>query len=358
MKQTLKQGNGKKRKNDTQADSSSKTAKKSEPFSFPDKFGSKQTTNRFSGMSAGDSRESVQQRKKTSRSSDSHKTLEEPMALCMKFPQGFALPSEAQLKARFVRFGQLDVSGTRIYCHTGCARVVFKCASDAGAAYKYATRNSLFGQANVKFRLKQVPQPKEETVLLQSSSESLKKGTVTFQSTSEPLKERKLGTEEVPSPLPDTLKTSIEDVPSSLPDNEIRDLGPLGASNGPKVEEAGGDCTPTYEVQSAPLVQLKSCLKKPDELGNNSAKESARVTFLLEKELRSDPHDWKNGFSQIENSSDSVSAVGPLPANNSVVAPDLPDVSHQMLYLLKKCSEVVGDVRSSLGFVPYHYYSV
>lgn len=348
----------KKRKNDTQADSSSKTAKKLQPFSFPDKFGSKQTTNRLSGMSAGDSREPVQQRKKTSRSSDSHKTLEEPMALCMKFPQGFALPSEAQLKARFVRFGQLDVSGTRIYCHTGCARVVFKCASDAGAAYKYATRNSLFGQANVKFRLKQVPQPKEETVLLQSSSESLKKGTVAFQSTFEPLKERKLGSEEVPSPLPDTLKTSIEDVPSSLPDNEIRDLGPLGSSNGPKVEEAGGDFTPTYEVQSAPLVQLKSCLKKPDELGNNSAKEYARVTFLLEKELRSDPHDWKNGFSQIENSSDSVSAVGPLPANNSVVAPDLPDVSHQMLYLLKKCSEVVGDVRSSLGFVPYHYYSV
>lgn len=348
----------KKRKIDTQADNSSKTTKKLEAFSFPDKFGSKQTTNRLSGMYAGDSREPVQQRKKTSRSSDSHKTPEEPMALCMKFPQGFALPSEAQLKARFVRFGQLDVSGTRIYCHTGCARVVFKCASDAGAAYKYATRNSLFGQANVKFRLKQVSQPKEETVVLQSSSESLKKVTVAFQSTAEPMKERKLSSEEVPSPLPDTLKTSTEDVPSSLPDNEIRDLSPSGSSDGPKVEEALGDCTPTYEVQIAPLVQLKSCLKKPDELGNNSAKESVRVTFLLEKELRSDAHDRKNGFSQNENSSDSGSAVGPLPANNSVVAPDLPDVSHQMLYLLKKCSEVVGDVKSSLGFVPYHYYSV
>jgi hypothetical protein len=40
--------------------------------------------------------------------------------------------------------------------------VVFKCASDVGAAYKYETQNSLFGQANVKFRLKQVCQPKEE----------------------------------------------------------------------------------------------------------------------------------------------------------------------------------------------------
>lgn len=344
----------KKRKIDTQSDSFSKTANKLEAFSSSHKFGSKRTTNRLSGMSGGDSREPVQQRKKTSRSSDSHKTPEEPIALCMKFPQGFALPSEAQLKARFVRFGQLDISGTRIYCQTGCARVVFKCASDAGAAYKYATRNSLFGQANVKFRLKQVCQPKEETVVLQSSSELPKKGTVAFQSIAEPPKDRK-PSEEVSSPLPDTLKTSIEDVSSSLPDNEIRDVGPLGSSDGPKVEEALGDCTPTYEVQSSPLVQLKSCLKKPDELGNNSAKESARVTFLLEKELISDLRDEKNGFSQTENSSDFKSAVGPIHINNSAVAPDLPDVSHQMLYLLKKCSEVVGDVRSSLGFVPYHY---
>lgn len=344
----------KNRKFDTQSDSFSKTAKKLKASNLPDKFGSKQNTNRLSGMSGGDSREPVQQRKKTSRSSDSHKTPEEPMALCMKFPQGFALPSEAQLKARFVRFGQLDISGTRIYCQTGCARVVFKCASDAGAAYKYATRNSLFGQANVKFRLKPVCQPKEETVVLQSSSESLKKGPVVFQSTDEPLKERKPSCEEAPSPLPDTLKTSIEDVPSSLSDNEIRDLGPSGLS-GPKDEEALGDGTPTYEVQSSPLVQLKSCLKKPDESGNNSAKEFARVTFLLEKELGSDLDDWKNGLSQTESSSDFMSAVGPVHVNNSVVAPDLPDVSNQMLYLLKKCSEVVGDVRSTLGFVPYHY---
>lgn len=345
----------KNRKFDTRSDSFSKTAKKLKASSLPDNFASKQTTNSLSVMSGGDSREPIQQRKKTSRSSNSHKSPEEPMALCMKFPQGFALPSEAQLKARFVRFGQLDISGTRIYCQTGCARVVFKCASDAGAAYKYATRNSLFGQANVKFRLKPVCQPKEETVVLQSSSEPLKKGPVVFQSTDEPLKERKPSSEEAPSPLPDTLKTSIEDVPSSLPDNEIRDVGPSGLSDGPKDEEALGDGTPTYEVQSSPLVQLKSCLKKPDESGNNSAKESARVTFLIEKELRSDLDDWKNGLSQTESSSDFMSAVGPVHVNNSVVAPDLPDVSHQMLYLLKKCSEVVGDVRSSLGFVPYHY---
>jgi hypothetical protein len=93
------------KKIDTQSNSFSKTTNKLEAFSSSHKFGSKRTTIRLSGMSGGDSREPVQQRNKTSRSSDSHKTPEEPISLCMKFPQGFSLPSEAQLKAHFVRFG-------------------------------------------------------------------------------------------------------------------------------------------------------------------------------------------------------------------------------------------------------------
>ncbi|XP_057835131.1 PWWP domain-containing protein 1 isoform X1 [Cryptomeria japonica] len=336
------------------SDGHSKSSKKS--YSSPEKSSSKMSAKRHSGISGRDSREAVRYKKRSNQPSDSCKTLEEPMGLSMKFPQGFALPSEAQLKARFVRFGQLDISGTRIYCQTNCARVVFKCTSDAEAAYKYAMKNSLFGQANVKFKLKQMIHPTKEAVLMQSGSESQNKGTETLQGNSKVSKERNIR-EEVPSAVPDvkfdTLEANIQDETPKLPDTETHDLCSLLASDGPMPAEASDDC-PLNEPCTSPLIQLKSCLKKPDESGNINIKESIRVTFLLDKEDRPDINDMKSGFSQNESCRDSVPVVGP---QNSAVAPEPPDISNQMMYLLKKCNEIVGDIRSSIGYVPYHLFS-
>ncbi|KAH9295399.1 hypothetical protein KI387_038987 [Taxus chinensis] len=359
MNQTNEAGSqtneNKKRKLDARSADHSKSSKQA--YSSPKKSSSKISAKRHSGISGRDSRESVRHKKRPSQSSDSRKTPEEPMALSMKFPQGFALPSEAQLKARFVRFGQLDISGTRIYCHTNCARVVFKSMSDAEAAFKYATKNSLFGQANVKFKLKQMFHPKEEAVTLQGGLESQNRGFETLQGSVEVPKEVKLS-EEVPSPMPDVkfnmLDASIRDEPPQLPDIEMHDLCPLLPSDRPRIEETSDD-PPSHEAYPSPLVQLKSCLKKPDESGNSNIKESTRVTFLLDKEHRHDIHDMKNGFSQIESCRDSVPLVSP--SHHNAIAPDPPDISGQMMYLLKKCNETVGDIRSSIGYVPYHLFS-
>eukprot|EP01018_Ginkgo_biloba_P017898 Gb_18977 [translate_table: standard] len=298
-----------------------------------------QSIQKLSGISRGDLRESMQKRKKLSKSSsvrsvDSCKSLEEPMALCMRFPRGFALPSEVQLKARFARFGPLDVSGTRIYCNSSSAQVVFKHSSDAETAYKYATENSLFGQADVSFRLKRLFQSKKETVALQRRTEP-----------------------------PKLLKVSNEDVSSSLSAVGQEDFSLFRSLDRHEAVEDLVESTSKSILQSQRIVQLKSCLKKPDESGNNNVKETGRVTFLLDsEESRPEPHITLDGASQTEKDVIYVSvppsvennAIVLLPVENNAREPDPPDISHQMLYLLKKCNDVVSDLRNSLGYVSYH----
>lgn len=77
-----------------------------------------------------------------------------PAGLFMKFPESFALPSEAQLKATFIRFGALQTAGTRVYRNTASARVIFKRGNDAEKALNYAQKNGIFGKTKVSFRLR------------------------------------------------------------------------------------------------------------------------------------------------------------------------------------------------------------
>lgn len=79
---------------------------------------------------------------------------QKPAALFMRFPKGFALPSEIELKAKFARFGPLEISETKVFRRSGCAQVVFKTTSAAEAAFNFASENKVFGSGRVSFRLR------------------------------------------------------------------------------------------------------------------------------------------------------------------------------------------------------------
>lgn len=79
---------------------------------------------------------------------------QKPAALFMRFPKGFALPSEIELKAKFARFGSLEISETKVFRRSGCAQVVFKTTSAAEAAFNFASENKVFGSGRVSFRLR------------------------------------------------------------------------------------------------------------------------------------------------------------------------------------------------------------
>ncbi|XP_062179644.1 PWWP domain-containing protein 1-like isoform X2 [Phragmites australis] len=78
-----------------------------------------------------------------------------PTTLMMKFPVQSTLPSVASLKARFARFGPLDVDGIRVYWKSHMCRVVYRFRSDAEAALKYARRNAMFGQVDPHYQLRE-----------------------------------------------------------------------------------------------------------------------------------------------------------------------------------------------------------
>ncbi|KAG8084701.1 hypothetical protein GUJ93_ZPchr0010g10406 [Zizania palustris] len=79
-----------------------------------------------------------------------------PTALMMKFPLKSTLPSVASLKARFARFGPLDVDGIRVYWKSHMCRVIYKFQSDAEVALKYARGNAIFGQVAPHYYLRGV----------------------------------------------------------------------------------------------------------------------------------------------------------------------------------------------------------
>ncbi|MCI15738.1 microtubule-associated protein futsch-like, partial [Trifolium medium] len=80
----------------------------------------------------------------------------QPTTLVIKFPPQTSLPSVAELKARFARFGPMDQSGFRIFWKSSTCRVVFLYKADAQAAYRFSAANpSLFGSTGVRCFLRE-----------------------------------------------------------------------------------------------------------------------------------------------------------------------------------------------------------
>ncbi|ESQ32238.1 hypothetical protein EUTSA_v10003560mg [Eutrema salsugineum] len=277
----------------------------------------------------------------------------EPTMLVMKFPPGTSLPSAALLKARFGRFGLLDQSAIRVFWKSSTCRVVFLYKADAQTAFRYATgNNTLFGNVNVRYFLRDVDTPKPE---------------------------------------PHEPENAKED---DEPQSQWLDQAP-----------------PLHQpILPPPNINLKSCLKKPvDEQSNSSSngngnRGTARVKFMLGGEQNSikattEPSFSNRGPSASSSSSSSTIAteffskkfqnvvhhhqqpstlppILPLPPQYSKpiktvdhVEPPMPpfrnvrgpspvvgagDISHQMLNLLSKCNDVVANVTGLLGYVPYH----
>ncbi|KAK4796176.1 hypothetical protein SAY86_028502 [Trapa natans] len=296
----------------------------------------------------------------------------EPTMLVMKFPPKTSLPSVAELKARFARFGPLDYDSIRVFWKSSTCRVVFQHKLDAQAACKYASMNtSLFGNGSLRCHTRPVDIP---------------------------------GPEETTSEVPRS--KDLESERLAIPPAAYQPL-PL-----------------------QPSVPLRSCLKKPpcEDAGNptrNGGKGTARVKFLLDGEENPPRQDQPVMMGSSSNviimggsfggdaaaASSSTSTVGgmnyysknvqqksslppllPLPPqfasirqhNNSQRPPEIPlrnnllppllppppthintlppspvqtaagaDISQQMISLLTRCNDVVTSLSGLLGYVPY-----
>ncbi|XP_045796628.1 PWWP domain-containing protein 1-like [Trifolium pratense] len=289
----------------------------------------------------------------------------QPTTLVIKFPPQTSLPSVAELKARFARFGPMDQSGFRIFWKSSTCRVVFLYKADAQAAYRFSAANpSLFGSTGVRCFLREFGDSASE------ASEATK----------------------------------------------VR--GDDGANETPRVKDPAVVQQQTPASSQKPLlplptVQLKSCLKKSngDESGQgtgngSSSKGNPRVKFMLvgEESSRGEPLIVGNKNNNanlsdagapiamdfisknIQKVSTTTSSQPPLlptpqflktPQHNlrnselAMASRNNPnfintttasaaatatsvDISHQMITLLTRCSDVVTNLTGILGYVPYH----
>ncbi|KAJ1387419.1 hypothetical protein SESBI_39941 [Sesbania bispinosa] len=286
----------------------------------------------------------------------------EPTMLVIKFPAKTSLPSLAELKARFARFGAIDQSGLRVFWKTSTCRVVFLHKVDAQAAYKFAIANqSLFCNVGVRCFLRE---------LRDSSSD-----------VSEAAKARGAdGAYETP---------------------RIKD--PVVAQHQTSVS--------AQQLLSQPTIQLKSILKKStgDELGQGTgnggnSNGTPRVKFMLGGEETNRGEQLLVGNRNNFNNASFADGSAPSPlamdlnrknVQNAISQPSLPtlpfptqsakipqhnlhnsemaprnspsfinttasvtsttvDISQQMIILLTRCNDIVTNLTGLLGYVPYH----
>lgn len=150
---------------------------------------------------------------------------ESPTFLIMRFPPRSTLPSIANLKARFARFGSLEVDSTRVFWKSHTCRVQFKHKSDALKALGYCRSNDIFGQIRVEYSIREI---------------------------------------EAPAP----------ELPAELPRRPQAD-GKLQFRRGSSNGSSPGAVPPRSQMLQG---KLKSILKKP---GDDAGKDSQRVKFML-----------------------------------------------------------------------------
>lgn len=234
-----------------------------------------------------------------------------PTLLTVRFPSKSALPSISELKAKFVRFGPLDLSATHVSWKSSTCIVAFKCKSDALAAYEYAIQNKyLFGNANIFYKL--------ETPLIKSHK----------------------------------------------------------SGNQPVNQSCGMDLQSPTMITGAPVksgTHQKTCLEKPlahltgyttgmpkqtlpEKSAVNESESKEREQLVVKSNVNhpncnytTKSHLLSEFVEPCNDQSFEASTILAASASRKSI-----DISQQMLNSLIRCNEVINNLKSALGYVPFH----
>ncbi|KAB5529283.1 hypothetical protein DKX38_019364 [Salix brachista] len=302
---------------------------------------------------------------------DSFKKMEpavraiEPTMLMLKFPPETSLPSAAQLKARFARFGSIDQSAIRVFWKSSQCRVVFRRKLDAQAALKYALGNkSLFGDVNVRYNIREVGAPASE------APESEKSRDDTFVDATQaevPLVERQAVAfaHQPPSQSAVQLKSILK----RANDDEAALVTGGNGSRGNRVKFVlGGEETNRGEQM---MVGIRNNFNNnnasfadgdappPTSVAMDLSSKSFQKFFppsplpILPLPAQFAKAPLNNSRHHTEIAPRNLHNFNPPPPGAGPSAPST-DISQQMLSLLTTCNDVVNSVSGLLGYAPYH----
>jgi DNA (cytosine-5)-methyltransferase 3A len=301
---------------------------------------------------------------------DSYKKMEppvrdtEPTMLVMKFPPETSLPSAAQLKAKFARFGSIDQSAIRVFWKSSQCRVVFRRKLDAQAALRYAVGNkSLFGNVNVRYNLREVGAPASEA----PESEKSRGDDTSVDATQakDPLVERQAAAfaHQPPSQSAGQLKSILK-----KPNGE--EAVPVPGGNGGRGTRVkfilGGEETNRGEQM---MVGNRNNFNNNASFADGGAPTTTVAMDFSSKNFQKVippsplpilplPTQFAN---DPLNNSHHHTEVPPRNLHNFIIpppssGPSTPsmDISQQMLSLLTTCNDLVTSVSGLLGYMPYH----
>ncbi|CAL5413150.1 unnamed protein product [Camellia sinensis] len=276
----------------------------------------------------------------------------EPAMLKMKFPLHSKLPSVPELKAKFVRFGSLYESATRVYQNSSTAKVVFKNKSSAEAAYNHAVLNRTFlGNIKANYCLQvlnvsgpELPESGESSKCLMEGS--LEPMTAAIQqlplNPSVPLKSilKKSPGDEMVSI--NRVKTATRHVRFKLEGNaSSREEKML-----PSINKISGSIIGNY---LNPISSSRTTIK--DNVANFRQVMPPTLPPQLSLPSQIPAMHENHSVGHIVNAINMEYPQGEATSSKSYQNASAPtnsiDISLQMLYLLKKCSEIVADLKSS-----------
>lgn len=285
----------------------------------------------------------------------------DPTMLLMKFPLHGTLPSINELKARFIRFGQLDHSACRVFWKSLTCRVVFRHKVDAQAAYKYAAATSnMFGTTGVRCYLREM-EPEQESGKVQRDE-----GSMSTSQLRDSAVERRFA-----APLASqTMKQSGAQVKSILK----RATGDETSGNGgirgtPRVKfMLGGEEYSKGEERL--MIGNKNSTNAIFADGGTStthaidfnSKNFQNITLSPLPPLLPNPTTGAFQFPGPRQCNLQYTEEAPRINHNFNTPTEHPmtqstpniDISEQMINLLTKCNDIVNNVAAFLGYVPYH----
>ncbi|KAG6775055.1 hypothetical protein POTOM_018481 [Populus tomentosa] len=302
---------------------------------------------------------------------DSYKKMEppvratEPTMLVMKFPPETSLPSAAQLKAKFARFGSIDQSAIRVFWKSSQCRVVFRRKLDAQAALRYAVGNkSLFGNVNVRYNLREVGAPASEA----PESEKSRGDDTSVDATQakDPLVERQAAAHQPPSQSAGQLKSILKKpngeeavpVPGGNGGRGTRVKFILGGEESNRGEQMmvgnrnNFNNNASFADGGAPSTTTSVAMDFSSKNFQKVTPPSPLPILPLPTQFANDPLNNSHHHTELP-PRNLHNFMSPPPSSGPSSAPSI-DISQQMLSLLTTCNDLVTSVSGLLGYVPYH----
>ncbi|CAA3027791.1 Hypothetical predicted protein [Olea europaea subsp. europaea] len=265
--------------------------------------------------------------------------------LVMKFPQGGALPSIAELKAKFARFGPLDHSGTRVFWKTYTCRLVYQSKVHAQAALKFASgSNNLFGNTNVRCYIREMEVEGQESEQAKVQKDDLLTGA--SQQPKDYVAEQRVAAklslplnQRPPAQLKSCLKKSSGDEGGNGRSTRVKFV--LGGDETQLSVNENTNVIPTFPEVAASTHSVDLSSKNFAKVVSHSANANPLTSNQFQNL-------WSNmPFSEQVSASFNAPRIPIIPTTNN-------DIAQQMLNLLIKCNDVVSNLRETLGYVPYH----